>query len=325
MHRDLKLENILLDKSCRPKLADFGFSREFAPNSTLSTYCGSPLYASPEMIFGKPYLGPECDVWSLGVILYCMLTATMPFDDSNPTKFLQVIQKGQYAPPAAASESARELISRMLDPNPKTRITVGAILSHPWVCSERRRRSVNPLQQQQQPRRRKVNLCYSRSEAAEIALVITKVGGGGGCGEGEAKPSAGEKACVCSCHEVSTAARESGDRKDSVLSPPPTITTTTSPHCESCSCSSLQPAVATLMIHRNHSNCSSGYGSESGSTVFAPRLSVAYAEAQGATRKRSQPSTSPRRDSLASPRRETARSSLVVPPQTYMCEDLVFV
>ena len=65
---------------------------------------GSPLYSSPEMIQGKPYQGPECDVWSLGVILYTMLTATMPFDDSNISQFLVNVEKGNYAKPFGTSD-----------------------------------------------------------------------------------------------------------------------------------------------------------------------------------------------------------------------------
>lgn len=65
---------------------------------------GSPLYSSPEIIQGKPYKGPECDVWSLGVILYVMLTATMPFDDSNIAQFLVKIENGDYPEPCGTSD-----------------------------------------------------------------------------------------------------------------------------------------------------------------------------------------------------------------------------
>eukprot|EP00731_Ephydatia_muelleri_P000403 Em0001g403a len=172
------------------------------PSPPLSTYCGSPLYASPEMIFGKPYQGPECDVWSLGVILYCILTATMPFDDSNPTRFLQVIQKGHYTAPPSVSDSARDLISRMLDPNSKTRASVSEILGHRghWGRGDASR------------------------EAAEIASVVIKMGGGG---DAVLDTSAKDQLCSCACHhEEVFGGRDSGDRKDSVVVPA---------HCEDCS------------------------------------------------------------------------------------------
>ena len=76
-----------------------------------ATYCGSPLYTSPEIILKRPYLGPECDVWSLGVILYTMLTATMPFDDSNFPKFMQQVEIGEYPEPLGVSNGERLLSS----------------------------------------------------------------------------------------------------------------------------------------------------------------------------------------------------------------------
>lgn len=88
-----------------PQLADFGFSKEVDHEDFLETYCGSPLYASPEMILGRPYFGSECDVWSLGVILYTMLTATMPFDDRNIPSFLSCVENGIYPEPTEVSES----------------------------------------------------------------------------------------------------------------------------------------------------------------------------------------------------------------------------
>lgn len=104
-HRDLKLENILLSESGEAKLIDFGFSKETHPNPMMATYCGSALYASPEMIIGKPYQGPECDIWSLGIILFGMLTACMPFDDSDWGSFLTSISRSDYPEPPNVSQS----------------------------------------------------------------------------------------------------------------------------------------------------------------------------------------------------------------------------
>ena len=86
------------------QIADFGLSKDTHTEPMVATYCGSPLYTSPEIILKKPYLGPECDVWSLGVILYTMLTATMPFDDSNFPKFMRQVEIGEYPEPLGVSD-----------------------------------------------------------------------------------------------------------------------------------------------------------------------------------------------------------------------------
>ena len=80
----------------------------------IATYCGSPLYTSPEIILKKPYVGPECDVWSLGVILYTMLTATMPFDDSNFPKFMRQVEIGEYPEPLGISDGKDRLSLSLL-------------------------------------------------------------------------------------------------------------------------------------------------------------------------------------------------------------------
>ena len=86
------------------QIADFGFSKNIPSCPLTASRVGSPLYSSPEIIQGKPYQGPECDVWSLGVILYTMLTATMPFDDSNMGQFLMEIKNGNYPEPYGTSD-----------------------------------------------------------------------------------------------------------------------------------------------------------------------------------------------------------------------------
>jgi serine/threonine protein kinase len=83
VHRDLKAENLLLDRDSNIKLADFGFSNFFSANDTLNTFCGSPPYAAPEVFEGKRYAGPEIDVWSLGVVLYVLVCGVLPFEGGN--------------------------------------------------------------------------------------------------------------------------------------------------------------------------------------------------------------------------------------------------
>ena len=76
-HRDLKAENVLLDKDLNIKIADFGLSNYWSPGKILETYCGSKSYAAPELLLGKHYQGPEVDIWALGVLLYIMVCSRL--------------------------------------------------------------------------------------------------------------------------------------------------------------------------------------------------------------------------------------------------------
>ncbi|TDL20349.1 Pkinase-domain-containing protein [Rickenella mellea] len=132
VHRDLKLENVLLDERCRVKLGDFGFTREYERGSLLETFCGTTGYASPEMLQAKKYLGPEVDIWSLGIILYTLLTGTLPFDDDDEMIMRDKIIIGSYEDPQWLSTDARDLICNLLQQDPTKRLTIPQILGHKW-------------------------------------------------------------------------------------------------------------------------------------------------------------------------------------------------
>ncbi|KAG8545947.1 hypothetical protein GDO81_020051 [Engystomops pustulosus] len=113
-------------------LADFGLSNLYHKNQVLETYCGSPLYASPEIVKGLPYKGPEVDCWALGVLLYALIYGSMPFDNSNYKTLAEQIGSGQYRQPPHLS-GACGLIDWMLTVNPARRATIEDIANHWWV------------------------------------------------------------------------------------------------------------------------------------------------------------------------------------------------
>ncbi|CEH18151.1 pkinase-domain-containing protein [Ceraceosorus bombacis] len=132
VHRDLKLENVLLDERCNVKLGDFGFTREFEGKRLMDTFCGTTGYAAPEMLAGKKYTGEEVDIWSLGVILYALLCGTLPFDDDDEAVMKQKILACKFDLPDLISEESKDLLSSVLQLDPTSRPSIKSILSHPW-------------------------------------------------------------------------------------------------------------------------------------------------------------------------------------------------
>ncbi|XP_066550966.1 MAP/microtubule affinity-regulating kinase 3a isoform X2 [Amia ocellicauda] len=139
VHRDLKAENLLLDADMNIKIADFGFSNEFTMGNKLDTFCGSPPYAAPELFQGKKYDGPEVDVWSLGVILYTLVSGSLPFDGQNLKELRERVLRGKYRIPFYMSTDCENLLKRFLVLNPAKRGTLEQIMKDRWInagCEE---------------------------------------------------------------------------------------------------------------------------------------------------------------------------------------------
>uniref|UniRef100_A0A8C9R656 non-specific serine/threonine protein kinase n=1 Tax=Scleropages formosus TaxID=113540 RepID=A0A8C9R656_SCLFO len=133
VHRDLKAENLLLDADSNIKIADFGFSNEFTLGSKLDTFCGSPPYAAPELFQGKKYDGPEVDIWSLGVILYTLVSGSLPFDGQNLKELRERVLRGKYRVPFYMSTDCEGILRRFLVLNPSKRCTLEQIMKDKWM------------------------------------------------------------------------------------------------------------------------------------------------------------------------------------------------
>ena len=133
-HRDLKLENILLNRDKNIKIIDFGLSNKYNKENgeLLQSSCGSPCYAAPEMIKGIQYHGLDTDIWSSGILLYLMLCKSFPFNDKNNSKLYQKILSGKFNLPNYLSNEAKDLLSKLLKVNPTERIKLDEIKKHPW-------------------------------------------------------------------------------------------------------------------------------------------------------------------------------------------------
>lgn len=132
VHRDLKPENLLLDYSNDLKIVDFGLSNTYQNGEMLSTPCGSPCYASPEMVKGLKYSGLMVDIWSSGIILFAMLTGYLPFDEENQETLYNKIANADYKLPDFVSVKAKDLLHRVLNVDNMKRYNIAQIKNHSW-------------------------------------------------------------------------------------------------------------------------------------------------------------------------------------------------
>ncbi|XP_029415868.1 sperm motility kinase 2B-like, partial [Nannospalax galili] len=136
VHRDLKPDNIMITEGEKVKILDFGISTLFEPGQELTSHYGTYLYAAPELYLGENYYGPKVDVWTLGVVLYFMVTGNTPFRANSLKELRAQILVAKYHVPSWISEELRDLLGHLLTVNPTLRPTVNEVKCHPWLMEE---------------------------------------------------------------------------------------------------------------------------------------------------------------------------------------------
>ena len=133
IHRDIKLDNILIDLNNNIKLCDFGVGKQYIKGDKLKDKCGTPAYIAPEILKNFGYEGPPVDIWSSGVVLYAMLSGTVPFKANQLSDLHKLILKGNYKKINGICSNAQDLIDKLLEVDPKKRIDIDGIFKHPWI------------------------------------------------------------------------------------------------------------------------------------------------------------------------------------------------
>lgn len=137
VHRDVKLENLLLDEAGTVKIIDFGFSTIVPPGKKLKVFCGTPSYMSPEIVARKEYSGFCADVWAMGVLLYALLCGSFPFRGQNDRDLYRKIVRGVFHVPDLVGTETRNLLTRMLNTDMSRRPSVDDVLADAWLHGHR--------------------------------------------------------------------------------------------------------------------------------------------------------------------------------------------
>eukprot|EP00123_Amoebidium_parasiticum_P018271 comp24155_c1_seq1/m.43995 comp24155_c1_seq1/g.43995 ORF comp24155_c1_seq1/g.43995 comp24155_c1_seq1/m.43995 type:complete len:704 (-) comp24155_c1_seq1:186-2297(-) len=133
LHRDLKLENILLSAEKHVLISDFGLGRSYQMDNLCATFCGTPLYAAPELVSGIKYFGPPADIWAMGVVLYAMVCGKPPFQADTMSELYKKIKNVEYKFPQWCSPEFQDLIQKIFVKDPSQRLTMDGIRTHEWV------------------------------------------------------------------------------------------------------------------------------------------------------------------------------------------------
>ncbi|KAF4757412.1 hypothetical protein FOZ63_034047, partial [Perkinsus olseni] len=169
VHRDLKLENILLEGRDRIKIIDFGFSTSVPEGQNVKIFCGTPSYMCPQLVRGGEYNGFKADMWALGVIVYLILLGSFPFRANTQKELYVKIQKGRYYLPDPASPiltaGARLVIKRLLKADADERMDADQLSADPWLHGALNSLQDGPTRQHQ--------TSYSSTASSSSTAVLT--------------------------------------------------------------------------------------------------------------------------------------------------------
>lgn len=167
-HRDIKLENILIDSKNEIKIIDFGFGM-FSPGDDLQTFfCGTPNYMPPEIILKVNYKGDRADLWSLGILLYKMLIGEFPFKGESEKDLYKTIQKGKFKVPNFISEEAKQVLTSLIVLKPEKRYSCSNLLNFEWFKSLKKEEKIEEEKWKEENNK----ACYTKNENKKNEEII---------------------------------------------------------------------------------------------------------------------------------------------------------